>query len=159
MQPKIATASNKPADPFDKFYAIRDKQSPQVEKARRSKTLIWDPWPVTKVQKDAILDAAMELVRQRNSQCVDFCENKIVLLPASGNLLGVQGGSRESPLYSLRSADTLPIRFHLWRVEGLKTWWNEQEGCCTKKPAKKPGKIFLHSALPCDRTTELSMMP
>ncbi len=136
MHPKVATAGNKPVDPFDKFYAIRDKQSPLVEKARRSKTLLWDPWPVSKVQKDAIFDAAMKLVRQRNSQCVNICADKIVLLPASGNLLGVQGGSRDLPLYSLRSPDTLPLKLHLWHVAGVKTSWNEQDGCCTKKPGK-----------------------
>ena len=136
MQPKVATAGSEPADPYDRFYAIKDKQSLQVKKARRSKTLVWDPWPVTKVQKDAIFDVAMKLVQQRNSQCVDICANKIVLLPASGNLLGVQGGSRELPLYSLRSPDTLPVRFHLWHVTGLKTWRNEQEGCSSKTPGK-----------------------
>ena len=136
MQPKVATAVNESTNPYDRFYAIKDKQSLLVRKARRSNTLVWDPWPVTKVQKDAIFVAAMKLVRQRNSQCVDICANKIELLPASGTILGVQGGSRELPLYSLRSPDTLPVRFHLWHVAGLKTWRNEQDGCCTKKPGK-----------------------
>lgn len=136
MQPTIATAGNESADPYDRFYAIKDKQSLQVRKARRSKTLVWDPWPVSNVQEDAIFDIAKKLVRHRNSQCVDICANKIELLPASGNILGVQGGSWKLPLYSLRSPDTLPVRFHLWHVAGLKTWQNGQEGCCTKKPGK-----------------------
>ena len=134
MQPKVATARAESADHYDRFDAIKDKQSLLVRKARRSQTLVWDPWPVTKVQKDAIFDAAMKLVRQRSSQCVDICANKIELLPASGTILGVQGGSRELPLYSLRSPDTLPVRFHLWNVAGLKTWRNEQDGCWTKEP-------------------------
>ena len=137
MQPKVSTAGSKPVDPFDEFYAIKDKQSPQVKKARRSKTLVWDPWPVTKVQKDATFDAAMKLVRRRNSQCVDICMNKIVLLPASGNLLGVQGGSRELPLYSLRSPDIPPVKFHLWHVAGMKSWRSRQDSCCTEKSGKK----------------------
>ena len=137
MQPKLPTAGSKPADPFDEFYAIKDKQSPQVKKARRSETLVWDPWPVTKVQKDATFDAAMRLVRHRNSHCVDICMNKIVLLPASGNLLGVQGGSRELPLYSLRSPDMPPVRFHLWHVAGMKRLRSGQDSCCTKESGKK----------------------
>lgn len=138
MQPKISTAGSEPGDLFDEFYAIKDKQSPQVKKARRSGTFVWDPWPVTTVQKDALFNAAIKLVRQRNSHCVNICMNKIVLLPASGNLLGVQGGSREFPLYSLRSPDMPPVKFHLWHVAGTETRRNGQKGCCKKKLGKKP---------------------
>ena len=136
VQPKVATAGNESADPCDRFYAIKDKQSLQVRKARRSETLVWDPWPVTEVQKDAMFDAAMKLVQQRNSQCVDIYADKIELLPASGNVLGVQGGSQELSLYSLRSPDTMPVRFHLWHIVGLGTRRNKQGGSCTKKRGK-----------------------
>ena len=40
VQPKVATAGNESADPCDRFYAIKDKQSLQVRKARRSETLV-----------------------------------------------------------------------------------------------------------------------
>ena len=139
IHPKVATAGNVSADPYYRFYAIKDKQSLQVRKARRSQTLVWDPWPVTKLQKDAMFDAAMKLVQQRNSQCADIRADKIELLPASGNVLGVQGGSQELSLYSPRSPDTLPVRFHLWHIVGLGTRRNEREGCCTRRRSK----IFL----------------
>ncbi|KAK3178159.1 hypothetical protein OEA41_000292 [Lepraria neglecta] len=58
----------KPTDPFERFYAIKDRQSTAVKKAQRSNELVWDPWPVRNVQKDAILEAAKRLVRQRNSK-------------------------------------------------------------------------------------------
>ena len=137
MPPNVSIAGLLPADPFDEFYAIKDKQSPQVKKARRSGTLVWDPWPVTIVHKDALFDAALKLVRQRNSHCVNICMDKIVLLPASGNLLGVQGGSREFPLYSLRSPDMPPVKFHLWHVAGTETRRNGQDSYRKKKIGKR----------------------
>ena len=39
MRPKIATAGNESADPYDRFYAIKDKRSLQVRKARCSKKI------------------------------------------------------------------------------------------------------------------------
>ena len=71
MRPKVATAGNETADPYDRFHAIKDKQSLQMMKARCSRKLVWDPWPVTKVQKDASFDAATKLVRQRNASHLD----------------------------------------------------------------------------------------
>ena len=44
---------------------------------------------------------------------INICTDKIVLLPASGNILGVQGGSLERPLYSIRSPEFLPVRVHV----------------------------------------------
>ncbi|KAL2047756.1 hypothetical protein ABVK25_011368 [Lepraria finkii] len=103
----------KPTDPFERFCAIKDRQSTAAKKAQRSDELVWDPWPVRNVQKDAILEAAKKIVRQQNSKCINICTDKIVLLPASGNIPGVQSGSLETPLYSIRSPEFLPVRIHL----------------------------------------------
>ena len=154
MRPKVATVGNESADPYDRFYAIKDKQSLQVRKARCSKELGWDPWPVTKVQKDTSFDTATKLVQQRNAQCVNICVNKIKLLPANGNIPGVQGGSRGLPLYSLRSPDTLPMKFHLWHVAGLETGEKDRTIAARRSQVRQ----LLQSALSCDRSTELLSM-
>ncbi|MCJ1453453.1 hypothetical protein MMC28_003800 [Mycoblastus sanguinarius] len=149
----------KVVDPFAKFYALRDRHSLSVREAqRRPSGMAWDPWPVKNFKKDSLFYAAQELVRVRNSKCIkiwtdqeptrdckarqiDICTEKatvrhqVTLLPASGNIAGIQGGSLNVPLYSLRSANTLPIRVHLWLIPPVDTW-TAVEGCFKRTPAK-----------------------
>ena len=123
MNPK----DNEPTDPFEMFYAIIDRQSPEVKRAQRLKTLVWDPWPARRTGRgDAILETAQKLVEQRNSDCVDICIFKVALLPASGSFPGVQGGSRGLALYSLRSPNHLPVRVHLWQIPRQGLDWNDE---------------------------------
>lgn len=95
-----------------------------------------DPWPVTKIgcRKETILEAAQVLVRARNAELINTCSNEIILLPASGAVPGVQGGSHERPLYSLRPPKLEPIKVHIWQIPAIQTWnrttwsWNTIPG-------------------------------
>lgn len=98
--------------------------------------MVCDPWPVTKseAKKDTILEAAQLLVRARNTELVNECSNAITLLPASDAVSGLQGGSSERPLYSLRSPKVEPFKVHLWQTPAVRTWnrnslsWNVTPG-------------------------------
>ena len=146
-------AGRKPADPFERPFALRNRQNTAIKKAQGSHDLIWDPWPVKRMQKDAIFDSAQKLVQRRNSKCVNICVDRIVLLPASGNIPGVQGGSTGQPLYSIRLPGSLPVRVHLWKKPIIHNW-NEQAGRWDAKPEKlmvrrgqisEPLVVFLRS--------------
>ncbi|MCJ1225315.1 hypothetical protein MMC12_001964 [Toensbergia leucococca] len=80
----------------------------------------WDPWPVKTFRPNATWKAAHELIRQRNRESIDNCLDKVVILPASGSVPGIHGGSDNVDLYSFRSPSTLPARHHLWRTPGSK---------------------------------------
>ncbi len=134
----IATMTgSRPAEPFRRFYAIRDKDSPAVNRVQRSQQgFAWDPWPVKECKGDATFDAAKKLVHQRNLQCVNICADKIMLLPASGNVAGVQGGSKKLGLNSLRSPDALPIRFHMWELPVVMKWHDKGGFWSVQRPKK-----------------------
>ena len=101
-----------------------------------SQDMVCDPWPVTKSlgRKDTVLEAARKLVRARNIEIVNGCTNAITLLPASGAIVGVQGGSPERHLYSLSSPKVEPFKVHLWQTPPVRTWdriklsWNVTPG-------------------------------
>ena len=84
--------------------------------------MVCDPWPVTKLgcRKDSVLEAARLPLRARNTELVSTC-NKIILLPASGNVHGVQGSSRERSLYSLHAPSIEPFKVHMWQIPAIRT--------------------------------------
>ena len=107
--------------------------------------VIKNPWPVTKFErrKDTVLEAAQVLVRARNAELIiNICSNAIVLLPASGDVPGVQGGSRERPLYSLRPPRLKPFKIHLWQIPPVQTW-----NRITWSWDVTPGKIMVRQGL------------
>ena len=122
----------------------RRESIPTKDNRRLSQDMLYDPWPVTKIngRKDKVLEAAQVLVRARNSELVNECGNAVVLLPASGPVSGYQGGSPERPLYSLRSPKFQPFKVHLWQTPAVRTWnetklsWNAT-----------PGRIMVHRGL------------
>lgn len=93
------------------------KRSSTHDAQRLPQDMIGDPWPVTKPsgRKDTVFEAAQVLVRARNAVVVNECSNAITLLPASGSVPGFQGGSCDTPLYSLRSPRLEPFRVHIWQ--------------------------------------------
>lgn len=112
-----------PAEAFGRFYGVRDRDNPAARRMQRSQRgIAWDPWPVKNFRGDTTFEAAKKLIQPRDVQCVNICTDKIVLLPASGSISGVQGGSNELPLYSLRSPDKLPVRFHMWEIPAVWKW-------------------------------------
>ena len=56
------------------------------------------------------------IIKQRNEASVDNCIDQLVILPASGNIDGVHGGTINTRLYSIRSPSKLPVKIHLWRT-------------------------------------------
>lgn len=88
-----------------------------------SQETVCDPWPVTKFgcRKDTVMEAAQVLVRARNTELINI-RCKIVLLPASSGISGVQGGSRDRPLYSLRPPKMEPFKIHMWQIPEVRTW-------------------------------------
>lgn len=87
------------AKPLGRFYAIQDFDNYAVKGIQRSEQgVAWDPWPVNNFSADATFKAAKWWIDQRNLQCVNICHDKIVLLPASGNTVGLQGGCKEMSL-------------------------------------------------------------
>ncbi|MCJ1257408.1 hypothetical protein MMC24_005233 [Lignoscripta atroalba] len=95
-------------DLWSSFYLLDE------DKARK---LMWDPWPVTKRgnhRNDEISRAAQKVVKQRNNTSPDTFLDPVVLLPACGNISGVQGGCHGFPLYSIRSPSSPPAKVHLW---------------------------------------------
>ena len=109
-----------------------------------------DPWPVTKLRKDTVLEAAQILVRARNTELVNECSNAITLLPASGAITNVQGGSLERRLYSLRSPTIEPFKVHLWQVPAVRIW-NETKGSWNVIA----GKIMVRRGLRSEPFTHL----
>ena len=113
--------------------------------------MVCDPWPVTKVgcRKDSVLEAARLLLRARNTELVSTC-SKIILLPASGNVHGVQGGSRERPLYSLHTPSIEPFKVHMWQIPTIRTW-----NRTTWSWVITPGKIMVRRGQKCEPLTQL----
>lgn len=118
-------------------HASRARESISIKNAQRlPQDMVCDPWPVTKFgyRKDAVWEAAQVLVRARNAELIKACSNVIILLPASGEVPGVQGGSLERPLYSLRPPNMEPFKIHLWQIPAVNTWnritwsWNIAQG-------------------------------
>ncbi len=101
-----------PGNAPSKFYLI--------ERPSSARNVAWDPWPVKNFRENALFKAAKGLINSRNKSSFDNSIDKIVLLPASGNVAGIQGGTRNMDLYSLRSPSILPRRIHLWRTPGGK---------------------------------------
>lgn len=115
----------------------REKRKKSIEDGKRlPQKMACDPWPVTKYgcKNDTVLEAALVLVRARNTELIPACSNEIILLPASGAVPGIQGGSRERPLYSLRPPRLEPFKIHLWQIPANRTWnrttwsWNVTPG-------------------------------
>ena len=113
--------------------------------------MVCDPWPVTKLgcNKDSVLEAARALLRARNTELVSIC-SKIILLPASGNVHGVQGGSRERSLYSLHAPSIEPFKVHIWQIPAKYTW-NRRMGSWVITP----GKIMVRRGQKCEPLTQL----
>lgn len=134
-------------------HASRSAESVSVKADQRlpQKVLI-DTWPVRKVgcRKDNLLEAAQVLVQARNTKLISTCSNMIILLPASGAIPGVQGGSREKPLYSLRQPNLDPFKVHLWQIPAVQTW-NET----TWSWDLTPGKIMARRGHKSEPLTQL----
>lgn len=103
---RTRAAPEKNKNPWDDFY-LR-------EPAGKSQDRSWDPWPVDRFRSNALFDAANEMIKKRNEKSVANFIDRVVLLPASNNVKGVQGGTSNTDLYSLRSPSKLPLRTHLW---------------------------------------------
>lgn len=105
-------------------HASRGRASVSLKDVQRiPQETVCDPWPVTKFgcRKDTVLEAAQVLVRARNTELLNIC-CKIILLPASGGVPGVQGGSLDRPLYSLRPPGMEPFKIHMWQIPEVRTW-------------------------------------
>lgn len=99
--------SPKLESPYDTFYLLHFK--PDIP---------WDPWPVRRHKPTALFLAAQVLIKERNSENIDNVIDRVVLLPASGSIPGVQGGVGGVDLFSIRSPRKLPVRFHMWMAPG-----------------------------------------
>lgn len=102
--------------------------------------MIHDSWLIDKkleCRKDSVLEAARLLVRAHNTQLVNVC-SKIVVLPASGNVHGIQAGSRERSLYSLHAISLEPFEVHMWQIPAIHTWNRATSSCVIT-----PGKIMV----------------
>lgn len=100
-------ASPKLENPFDTFHLLDTK--PDIP---------WDPWPVRSHKPTALYLAAQVLIRERNGENIDNVIDRVVLLPASGSIPGVQGGLDGVDLFSIRSPRKLPVRIHMWKAPG-----------------------------------------
>lgn len=100
-------ASPKLEGPYDTFHLLDIK--PDIP---------WDPWPVRKHKPTALFSAAQVLIRDRNSENIDNVIDRVVLLPASGSIPGIQGGLDGVDLFSIRSPRKLPVRIHIWMTPG-----------------------------------------
>ena len=100
------TSITVPENPWDWFYLLENQP-------RRGEA-VWDPWPVKRFNANCVFKAAQALVEQRNEENVDNLIDRVVLLPASGSIEGIHGGSAGTDLYSIRSPRKLPVRIHLW---------------------------------------------
>lgn len=102
----------------------RERNKSIEDGKRLPQKMACDPWPVTKYgcKNDTVLEAALVLVRARNAELIPACSNEIILLPESGAVPGIQGGSRERPLYSLRPPRLEPFKIHLWQIPANQTW-------------------------------------
>lgn len=103
----ILKATPKLESSYDTFYLL-DIQ-PDIP---------WDPWPVRKQKPTALFLAAQVLIRERNSENIDNVVDRVVLLPASGSIPGIQGGKDGVDLFSIRSPRNLPVRIHMWIAAG-----------------------------------------
>lgn len=100
-------ATPKLESPYDSFYLLDIK--PDIP---------WDPWPVRRQKPTALFLAAQVLIRERNSENIDNFVDRLVLLPASGSIPGIQGGVGGVELVSIRSPRNMPIRIHMWMAAG-----------------------------------------
>lgn len=100
-------ATPKLESPYDTFYLLDIKPD-----------LPWDPWPVRRQKPTALFLAAQVLVKERNSENIDNVVDRIVLLPASGSIPGIQGGVGGVDLFSIRSPRNMPVRIHMWMAVG-----------------------------------------
>ncbi len=91
-----------------------------LEKPSQGRKVAWDPWPVKKSRENALFKEAKRLIDLRNTSSFDNSIDKIILLPASGSVAGVPGGTGNMDLYSVRSPSILPRRIHLWKTAGGK---------------------------------------
>lgn len=130
----------KPTKSSQNRQASRGRESVSTNDAQRlPQEIVCDPWPVTKLggRKDSVLEAAQLLVQARNTELVNVC-SKIILLPASGNVHGVQGGSRERSLYSFHAPNLEPFKVHMWQIPAVHTW-----NRTTWSRTVTPGKIMV----------------
>lgn len=104
---------------------LRSKVSPKLESPYDTFHLLdpkpdmpWDPWPVRKHKPTALFLAAQVLIRERNGENIDNAIDRVVLLPASGSIPGLQGGFGGVDLFSIRSPSKLPARIHMWMAPG-----------------------------------------
>lgn len=100
-------ATPKLESPYDAFHLLDNK--PDIP---------WDPWPVRRQKPTALFLAAQVLIRERNSENIDNVVDRVVLLPASGSISGIQGGVSGVDLFSIRSPRNLPVRIHMWMAAG-----------------------------------------
>ena len=91
-----------------------------MKKLPEARKILWDPWPVKKFRGTEVFKAAQRLIDSRNTLSLDHCIDRVVLLPASGHVIGIQGGTGTTDLYSLRSPSMLPRKVHLWQTRGGK---------------------------------------
>ncbi len=131
-------------DAWSKFYLI--------ERPSLGHKVIWDPWPVKNFRENALFKATKHVIDVRNTLSFDNSLNKIVLLPASGSVAGIMGGTGNMDLYSLRSPSILPRRIHFWRTPGGKimVWMGAESKTLTEylKVLDAPSKLgpvkYLH---------------
>ena len=128
------------------------KRSSTHDAQRLPQEMIGDPWPVTRPsgRKDTVFEAAQVLVRARNAVVVNECSNAITLLPASGSVPGFQGGSCDTPLYSLRSPRLEPFRVHIWQNPAVRQW-----NRITLSWDVTPGRIMVRHGLKSQQLTHL----
>lgn len=100
-------ANPKLESPYDSFYLLDIKQD-----------IPWDPWPVRRQKPTALFLAAQVVIRERNSENIDNVVDRVVLLPASGSIPGIQGGVGGVDLFSIRSPRNMPVRIHMWMAAG-----------------------------------------
>lgn len=107
-RPELSRKANpKLESPYGAFYLLDIK--PDIP---------WDPWPVRRQKPTALFLAAQVLIRERNNENIDNVVDRVVLLPASGSIPGIQGGVGGVDLFSIRSPRNMPVRIHMWMAAG-----------------------------------------
>lgn len=131
-------------DVWSKFYLI--------ERSSLGRQVAWDPWPVKNFRENDLFKATKHVIDVRNALSLGNSLNKIVLLPASGSVAGIIGGTGNMELYSLRSPSILPRRIHFWRTPGGKimVWKGAESKTLTEylkgfdAPSKLGSGKYLH---------------
>ena len=140
------------ADSSQSRHASRGRESVSIKNVQGLPSeMVCDPWPVTKLgcRKDSVLEAARLLLRARNTELVSIC-SKISLLPASGDVHGVRGGSLERPLYSLHAPNIEPFKVHIWQIPAIHSWNRTTWSWVTT-----PGKIMVRRGQKSEPLTQL----